>query len=68
MGVEGTVSVNALISENGDVIQTTVRRGIEGYGFNQAAEASLRQYKFRPAMKDGARVKVWKPFNVVFRK
>ena len=69
MGVEGTVSVNALISENGDVIQTQILRGIKGtYGFDRAAETSIRQYKFRPAMKDGARVKVWKPFNVIFRK
>ncbi|MBN2206801.1 MAG: TonB family protein, partial [Candidatus Aminicenantes bacterium] len=69
MGVEGTVVVNALISETGDVIQTQILRGIRGtYGFDRAAETAIRQYKFRPAMKDGARVKVWKPFNVVFRK
>jgi TonB family protein len=69
LGVEGTVSVNALISETGDVIQTQILRGIKGsYGFDRAAETSMRQWKFRPAMKDGARVKVWKPFNVVFRK
>lgn len=69
VGVEGVVTVNALISETGDVIQTTILRGIKGgFGFDRAAETAIRQYKFRPAMKDGVRVKVWKPFNVVFRK
>ena len=69
VGVEGVVTVNALISETGDVIQTTILRGIKGgFGFDRAAETAIRQYKFRPALKDGARVKVWKPFNVVFKK
>ncbi len=69
IGIEGVVTVNALISESGDVTQTTILRGIKGsFGFDRAAETSMRQWKFRPAIKDGARVKVWKPFNIVFRK
>jgi TonB family protein len=69
MGIEGTVTVNALISETGDVIQTAVIGGVRGsYGFDRAAESSMKQWKFKPAMKDGVPVKVWKPFNIVFKK
>lgn len=68
-GIEGVVAINALISENGDVIQTTILRNISGsFGFDRATETAVRQWKFRPAIKDGARVKVWKPFNIAFRK
>ncbi len=69
MGIEGTVVVNALISENGDVIQTFIIKGIKGpYGLNEVAEKAVRQWKFKPALKNGVRVKVWKPISIGFRK
>jgi len=69
MGITGVVIVNALISENGDVIQTAVIKGIKGpYGFNEAAEKAVRQWKFKPALKNGVRVKVWKPIPIRFTK
>jgi len=69
MGITGVVIVNALISENGDVIQTVIIKGIKGpYGLNEAAEKAVRQWKFKPALKNGVRVKVWKPIPIRFTK
>jgi TonB family protein len=67
MGVGGTVTLNALISETGDVIRTEILKGIKGgYGLERAAETAIRQWQFKPAEKDGALVRVWKPLDIVF--
>lgn len=66
--VEGPVTVNALISEYGDVLQVNVTRGIAGnFGFEKAAENAIKQWKFKPAQKDGVNVRVWKPFTIGFK-
>lgn len=66
--VEGQVTVNALISEYGDVLQVNVTRGIAGnFGFEKAAENAVKQWKFKPAQKDGVNVRVWKPFTIGFK-
>ena len=68
MGLEGTVVVNALISENGDVLRAEILRGIKnGAPLEQAALAAIRQWKFSPAVKNGVKVKVWKPIETRFR-
>jgi TonB family protein len=68
MRVAGSVTVNALVSETGDVIQTAVVRGVSGaLGFNKAAETAVRKWKFSPAEKDGVKVRVWKPITVTFK-
>jgi len=68
MRVAGSVTINALVSETGDVIQTSVIRGISGaLGFNKAAEAAVRKWKFSPAEKSGVKVRVWKPITVTFK-
>lgn len=68
-GIEGTVIVNALISENGDVIKTAVIKGIKSpFGLNKASEQAVKQWKFKPALKNGTRVKVWKPIAIAFKK
>ncbi len=70
-GIEGTVTVNALVSETGDVIRTNVLRKIQGggtYGFEKASEDAVKKWKFKPAVKDGVNVKTWMPVGVVFRK
>ncbi len=67
-GISGTVLLNALISENGDVLQTVAIRKIDSpFGFNEAAERAVKKWKFRPAWKDGVRVKVWKVIPIVFK-
>ncbi len=68
MGVGGTVTVNALISEKGDVIRTEILKGIKGnYGLERAAETAIRQWQFKPAEKDGVPVRVWKPLDIIFK-
>ena len=64
----GSVTVNALVSETGDVLQTAVVRGVNGaLGFNKAAETAVRKWKFSPAEKGGVKVRVWKPITVTFK-
>jgi TonB family protein len=67
--IEGTVTVNALVSENGAVVKTEIRKGMkEFYGFDQAALRAVRQWKFEPASVKGIRVKVWLPIAIEFKK
>jgi TonB family protein len=68
MRIEGSVTVSALVSETGDVLQTAVVRGMKSaLGFNKAAEAAVRKCKFSPAEKGGVKVRVWKPITVTFK-
>jgi len=65
----GTVTVNALISEEGNVVKTEIIQGIEGaVGFDQAAVQAVRRWKFEPATIKGIKVKVWVPIDFVFKK
>jgi TonB family protein len=69
-GIEGTVIVNALVSETGSVIRTSILRKIKAtanYGFEQASEDAVKNWKFKPAVKDGVSVKTWMPVGVVFK-
>lgn len=68
LGVEGSITVNALIDEKGNVIDTGILKGIQDdKGLGKAAETAVLKWKFRPAKKDGVNVKVWKPFVIVFK-
>jgi len=68
MGVSGTVTLNILISETGDVLRTEIKKGIKGgYGFEKAAETAVRQWKYRPAQKDGVPVRLWKSVDINFK-
>jgi outer membrane biosynthesis protein TonB len=50
------------------VLQTVAIRKIDSpFGFNEAAERAVKKWKFRPAWKDGVRVKVWKVITIVFK-
>jgi protein TonB len=68
VGKEGSIMINVLISETGDVIQTAVVGGDKGsLGFEKAAENAVRKWKFSPAEKDGVPVRVWKPVTIHFK-
>jgi TonB family protein len=68
LGVEGSITVNALIDEKGNVIDTGILKGIQDdKGLGKAAETAVKKWKFRPAKKGGVDVKVWKPFVIVFK-
>jgi|GEM_PF-284907 len=67
-GKEGSVTVNALINESGNVIKTGILKGLkDDMGLEKAAEAAVRKWKFQPAKKDGVNVKVWKPIVITFK-
>ena len=68
LGIGGTITVNALIDEKGNVIDTGILKGIQDdRGLGRAAEMAVRKWKFEPARKNGVAVKVWKPFVIAFK-
>jgi TonB family protein len=52
-GVEGDIVVEITIDESGVVVETKLLKGI-GYGIEDKVIATLRNWRFRPATKDGA--------------
>jgi TonB family protein len=69
LGIEGTITINALVSEKGNVIDTKVLENIKNaVGFDRAAIQAVRQWKFEPATVNGIKVKVWIPVAVEFKK
>jgi len=67
-GKEGSVTINALISETGNVIRTGILKGLQDdMGLEQAAQDAVKRWKFQPAKKDGVAVKVWKPIVITFK-
>jgi TonB family protein len=68
VGREGNITVNALINEKGNVIDTAILKGIQDdKGLGRAAEVAVRKWRFEPARKNGVAVKVWKSFVIAFK-
>jgi TonB family protein len=68
LGVGGSITVNALIDEKGNVTDTAILKGIkDDKGLGRAAETAVRKWKFQPARKNGVAVKVWKSFVIAFK-
>ena len=65
-GVEGTVTIRAAIDEKGNVIKTTVIKGI-GAGCDEAAAKAVEKTKFKPGSQRGKSVKVWMAIPIRFR-
>lgn len=64
-GITGAVIVQVLISENGDVVQARVIKGIKSpFKLDEAVLEAVKKWKFSPAEKDGVKVKVWWTFRV----
>jgi protein TonB len=67
-GKEGQITVNALINEAGNVIETGILKGLkDDMGLEKAAADAVRKWKFQPAKKDGVNVKVWRPVIITFK-
>lgn len=65
---EGSVILSVLINESGRVDDVRVLRGdASGLGFDEAAVRAVRQATFTPPLKDGKRVRTWKPIPVAFK-
>ncbi len=68
-GLEGKVLVEAVIDENGNVIDARVKYS-DNEIFNQAALAAMRKMKFKPAKQKGipVKVKIIQPFIFKLRR
>ncbi len=66
-GIEGTVTVQARIDENGDVINTRILVPLGNSGCNEAAVAAIKSVKWKPAMQKDKPVAVWITVPVRFR-
>lgn len=64
--VTGTVIVEAIIDENGDVTNARVLRGLP-LGLDQASLEAVRTWKFKPARFEGRPVKVYYTLTVNFQ-
>ena len=64
---EGTVVIDVLVDERGKVIDTRLVRGIPASDLNEAAVEAVKRWTYRPAIKDGVAVKVWRPEQIRFK-
>jgi TonB family protein len=64
--VTGTVIVEAIIDEHGDVTDVRVLKGLS-MGLDQAATDAIRAWKFKPAMREGQPVRVYYVLTVNFQ-
>jgi protein TonB len=67
MNKSAEVSIRVLVDELGRVLQTQPLGAKVGFGFDDAAMEAARRSNFRPATKDGVRVKMWTVMRVAFR-
>lgn len=63
--VTGTVITEAIIDEQGDVVNVRVLKGLP-MGLDKAAVDAVTTWKFKPALKDGQPVKVYYVLTVNF--
>lgn len=66
MNKSADVEIRVLVDELGRVVQTQPMAKV-GFGFDEAAMEAARRSSFRPATKDGVRVKMWTVMRVSFR-
>jgi TonB family protein len=64
-GVEGTVTIEALIAEDGKIRSTRIMKGL-GFGLDQVALTSVQEWVLSPATRDGLPVSVGAQMDVVF--
>jgi len=63
--IEGFVRLEVVFSAGGDVKVLRVLQGL-GYGLDEAAEATARQIRFKPAQQDGQPVDSEAPVRITF--
>lgn len=67
---QGTIIILATIDESGNVIETSIHKGIEGAdgkALGEAAMSAVKQWKFEPALKNGKPVTVTYKITVRFK-
>lgn len=65
-GIEGTVRIQFIVNERGQVENPNVVVGIGG-GCDEAALAALKKAKFRPGLQRGRPVRVLYTLPVIFK-
>jgi TonB family protein len=63
---QATIILSTLIDENGRVIDVKVLKGDPRFGFTDEAIRAIRTVRFSVPMKDGKRVKTWRPQTIAF--
>jgi TonB family protein len=63
-GISGEIVLTTIIDRGGNILQAEVVRGLSK-GFDEAALAAVRQWKFQPARRGGEPVAVIYP--IIFR-
>jgi len=63
--IEGTVTLAIVIDKKGDVVDAKVVKGI-GYGLDENAIVAVKEWKYKPAEKDGEPVAVKMEVTVDF--
>jgi TonB family protein len=64
-GIEGTVTIEALVSEAGQIRSMRILKGL-GFGLDEVALASVQGWEFSPATRDGIPVSVVAQIDVQF--
>lgn len=67
LGKEAVVQLRLLVDENGRVERVENIGKKEGFGFDDAAVDAANRTAWKPATKDGVRVKMWVDLKIEFR-
>jgi TonB family protein len=65
--IEGDVTVEVLVDEEGRVENVWVVSAVGPQSFEQSSLAAVRQFLFKPPMTDGKPVEMWIKFKIAFR-
>lgn len=65
---QGMVTLNILVGIDGNVDDVKILNvSRAGLGFEKSAEKAVRQWHYKPATKNGTRVRMWLPVRVPFK-
>jgi len=67
LGIEGNVTVELLVNENGRVETATVLSSLGPESFEEASLVAVRQFVFQPPVENGQRTSMWIKFLIKFR-
>jgi TonB family protein len=69
LGVEGVVVLSVLVDEQGRVEDVQVLEPVsQNVGINEAAQHVARASQFKPATRDGVRIKMWTRLRIPFKR
>jgi len=63
--IEGAATLSIVVDKNGDVVDAKVVKGL-GYGLDENAVQAVKEWKYKPAEKDGVAVAVKMEVEVDF--